>query len=403
LDSAAARSMAAAGLRVLAVARLAADSAKSLEVASADCGLQFIGLVGMVDPPRPKAIAAVRTCHKAGITVKMITGDHAVTALSIARQLGIAKAGESALTGRELAMLDNEGLRGVVRTVNVFARVDPTQKLRLVQALQANGEVVAMTGDGVNDAPALKQADIGIAMGLAGTEVAKDAAAMVLTDDDFAAIEAAVEEGRGVYDNLVKFITWTLPTNFGEGLVIVAAILAGATLPITPLQILWINMTTAVFLGLMLAFEPIEHNVMHRPPRRPGTPILDSALMWRIVLVSVLLLAGSFGLFLHELAAGQSLAEARTVAVNVFVVVEAMYLFNCRSLTLSALRLGIFSNPAIWYGVLSMALLQAALTYLPLMNRLFSTAPIDWQQWLEIFAVGLVAYLVVGVEKRLRQ
>jgi cation-transporting ATPase F len=400
---AAARSMAAAGLRVLAVARLAADSAKSLEVASADCGLQFIGLVGMVDPPRPKAIAAVRTCHKAGITVKMITGDHAVTALSIARQLGIAKAGESALTGRELAMLDNEGLRGVVRTVNVFARVDPTQKLRLVQALQANGEVVAMTGDGVNDAPALKQADIGIAMGLAGTEVAKDAAAMVLTDDDFAAIEAAVEEGRGVYDNLVKFITWTLPTNFGEGLVIVAAILAGATLPITPLQILWINMTTAVFLGLMLAFEPIEHNVMHRPPRRPGTPILDSALMWRIVLVSVLLLAGSFGLFLHELAAGQSLAEARTVAVNVFVVVEAMYLFNCRSLTLSALRLGIFSNPAIWYGVLSMALLQAALTYLPLMNRLFSTAPIDWQQWLEIFAVGLVAYLVVGVEKRLRQ
>ncbi len=400
---AAARSMAAAGLRVLAVARLAAGSTKSLEVASADSGLQFIGLVGMVDPPRPKAIAAVRTCHKAGITVKMITGDHAVTALSIARQLGIAKAGESALTGRELAMLDNEGLRGVVRTVNVFARVDPTQKLRLVQALQANGEVVAMTGDGVNDAPALKQADIGIAMGLAGTEVAKDAAAMVLTDDDFAAIEAAVEEGRGVYDNLVKFITWTLPTNFGEGLVIVAAILAGATLPITPLQILWINMTTAVFLGLMLAFEPIEHNVMHRPPRRPGTPILDSALMWRIVLVSVLLLAGSFGLFLHELAAGQSLPEARTVAVNVFVVVEAMYLFNCRSLTLSALRVGIFSNPAIWYGVLSMALLQAALTYLPLMNRLFATAPIGWQQWLEIFAVGLVAYLVVGVEKRLRQ
>jgi cation-transporting ATPase F len=241
-----ARSMAAEGLRVLAVARLtAAGSTMSLDVTSADAGLQFVGLVGMVDPPRPKAIAAVRTCHGAGIRVKMITGDHAITALSIARQVGIAKAGEAVLTGRELAVLDDEGLRGVVRKVNVFARVEPAQKLRLVRALQANGDVVAMTGDGVNDAPALKQADIGIAMGLAGTEVAKDAADMVLTDDDFAAIEAAVEEGRGVYDNLVKFITWTLPTNFGEGLVIVAAILAGATLPITPLQILWINMTTA--------------------------------------------------------------------------------------------------------------------------------------------------------------
>jgi cation-transporting ATPase F len=374
----------------------------SLDVTSADAGLQFVGLVGMVDPPRPKAIAAVRTCHGAGIRVKMITGDHAITALSIARQVGIAKAGEAVLTGRELAVLDDEGLRGVVRKVNVFARVEPAQKLRLVRALQANGDVVAMTGDGVNDAPALKQADIGIAMGLAGTEVAKDAADMVLTDDDFAAIEAAVEEGRGVYDNLVKFITWTLPTNFGEGLVIVAAILAGATLPITPLQILWINMTTAVFLGLMLAFEPIEHGVMRRSPRPPGTPILDAALVWRIVLVSVLLLAGSFGLFLRELAQGQSLAEARTVALNVFVVVQAMYLFNCRSLTLSALRIGLFANPAIWYGVLIMALLQALLTYLPLMNRLFGTAPIGGSEWLEIFAVSVLAYLVVGIEKRLR-
>jgi cation-transporting ATPase F len=287
-----ARSMAAEGLRVLAVARLIAGSTMSLDVTSADAGLQFIGLVGMVDPPRPKAIAAVRTCHGAGIRVKMITGDHAITALSIARQVGIAKAGETCSPVANWRRSTTRGCAGVVRKVNVFARVEPAQKLRLVRALQANGEVVAMTGDGVNDAPALKQADIGIAMGLAGTEVAKDAADMVLTDDDFAAIEAAVEEGRGVYDNLVKFITWTLPTNFGEGLVIVAAILAGATLPITPLQILWINMTTAVFLGLMLAFEPIEHGVMRRSPRPPGTPILDAALVWRIVLVSVLLLAG---------------------------------------------------------------------------------------------------------------
>ena len=396
-----ARSMAAEGLRVLAVARRAVGSASTIELAATDTGLQFLGLVGMVDPPRPKAISAVRTCHAAGIAVKMITGDHAVTALSIARQLGIAKAGETAISGRELAALDDAALCRLVRTVNVFARVEPAQKLRLVQALQANGEVVAMTGDGVNDAPALKRADIGIAMGLTGTEVAKDAAEMVLTDDDFAAIEAAVEEGRGVYDNLVKFITWTLPTNFGEGLVIVAAILAGATLPITPLQILWINMTTAVFLGLMLAFEPIEPNVMRRPPRPPATPILDAALIWRIVLVSLLLLAGSFGLFLRELAAGESLAEARTVAVNVFVVVEGMYLFNCRSLTLSTRRAGLFSNPAIWYGLLTMAVLQAALTYLPLMNRLFATAPIGGHQWLEIFAVGVLAYVVVGIDKGL--
>ncbi len=398
----AARSMAAEGLRVLALARHAAGSATTLDAASAATGLQFIGLVGMVDPPRPQAIIAVRTCHSAGIAVKMITGDHAVTAQAIARQLGIVKAGEAVLSGRELAALNDDDLRARVRTVNVFARVDPEQKLRLVRALQANGEVVAMTGDGVNDAPALKQADIGIAMGLGGTEVAKDAADMVLTDDDFAAIEAAVEEGRGVYDNLVKFITWTLPTNFGEGLVIVAAILAGATLPITPLQILWINMTTAVFLGLMLAFEPIEHAVMDRPPRAPGTPILNAALIWRIVLVSMLLLTGSFGLFQLELTRGHALAEARTVALNVFVVVEALYLFNCRSLTLSALRVGLFSNPAIWYGVLIMVLLQGLLTYVPLMNRLFATAPIGWQEWLEIFAVGVLAYLVVGIDKRLR-
>ena len=398
----AARNMAAQGLRVLAVARLFGAEATTLDAASAAGGLQFVGLFGMIDPPRAKAISAVRACHAAGIAVKMITGDHAVTALSIARHLGIAQAGDSALTGRELAALDDDALRTVVRSTAVFARVEPEQKLRLVRALQANGEIVAMTGDGVNDAPALKQADIGIAMGQAGTEVAKDAADMVLTDDDFASIEAAIEEGRGVFDNLVKFITWTLPTNFGEGLVIVAAVLAGATLPITPLQILWINMTTAVFLGLMLAFEPIEHSVMHRPPRPPGQPILDPALVWRIVLVSVLLLAGSFGLFLRELEQGNSLAEARTVAVNVFVVVEAMYLFNCRSLTRSAWRIGVFSNPAIWYGVLVMALLQGLLTYLPLMNRLFATAPIGVNEWLEIAAVGIVAFVVVGLEKRWR-
>jgi len=399
----AAGEMAAEGLRVLAVARRVGVAGDRIEDGQIKGGLQFIGLVGMMDPPRPKAIAAVKTCHAAGIAVKMITGDHAATALAIAGRIGIAKPGEkdgnAVLTGRDLAALDDAALRRAAQTVNVFARVEPEQKLRLVRALQAAGAVVAMTGDGVNDAPALKQADIGIAMGLAGTEVAKEAADMVLTDDDFAAIEAAVEEGRGVYDNLVKFITWTLPTNFGEGLVIVAAIVAGVTLPITPLQILWINMTTAVFLGLMLAFEPIERGIMQRPPRPPERPILQASLVWRIALLGVLLLAGSFGLFLLELAHGDTLAEARTVAVNVFVVVEAFYLFNCRSLERSALSVGLFSNPAIWYGVATMALLQLLLTYAPLLNRLFATAPIGVAEWAEIFAVGTASALLVGSEK----
>jgi magnesium-transporting ATPase (P-type) len=328
----------------------------------------------------------------------MITGDHAVTALAIARQIGLNA--ERSLTGRELAGLDDTALAEAAHAVDVFARVEPEQKLRLVRALQTRGEVVAMTGDGVNDAPALKQADIGIAMGLAGTEVAKEAAAMVLTDDNFASIEAAVEEGRAVWDNLVKFITWTLPTNFGEGLVIVAAILFGATLPITPLQILWINMTTAVLLGLPLAFEPIERGIMHRPPRRLAMPVLDAALIRRIVLVSLLLLAGAFGLFLLELQQGHTLAEARTVAVNVFVFGQMAYLFNCRSLSGGFWRQGVFSNGWLWAGVATMAGLQLLLTYWPPLAAAFQTAPIGWTEWLEIGAVAWTISLIVGLEKR---
>ncbi len=395
-----AEALAAHGYRVLAFARRVGGD--ELSHAALATGLVFIGLVGMIDPPRPRAIGAVKACHAAGVRVKMITGDHAVTAEAIARQLGIAGEGARVLTGRELAALDDAALAKAAHEVDVFARVEPEQKLRLVQALQRNGEVVAMTGDGVNDAPALKSADIGVAMGLAGTDVARESAAMVLTDDNFASIEAAVEEGRGVYDNLVKFITWTLPTNFGEGLVIVAAILAGATLPITPLQILWINMTTAVLLGLMLAFEPVEKGLMHRPPRPPQAPILDRLLIGRIVLVSVLLLLGAYGLFLNELRQGHTLAEARTVAVNVFVVVETCYLFNCRSLTRSFVAVGLFSNPWVWVGSGLMLGLQLLMTYLPTMNRVFGTAPIGVAEWVAIAACGLLAAMVVGVEKRWR-
>ncbi len=402
LIAAAAAGMAARGLRILALARR--NDGDQLTEQALDSDLVFLGLAAMMDPPRKQAIAAVRTCHAAGIVVKMITGDHAETARSIAAQIGIVKDGNSAevLSGRDLARLDDQALQAAAQRVNVFARVEPEQKLRLVRALQAQGEVVAMTGDGVNDAPALKQADIGIAMGLGGTDVAKEAAAMVLTDDNFATIEAAVEEGRGIYDNLVKFITWTLPTNFGEGLVILAAIVAGVTLPITPLQILWINMTTAVLLGLPLAFEPAERGIMHRPPRPPGSPVLDGVLIGRIVLVGSLMLAGSFGMFLLAGERGQSMAEARTIAMNVFVAIEIVYLFNCRSLRLPVTAINAFSNPWVWAGAGLQLTLQMAITYWAPLNAAFATAPIDARAWGEIAAIALVAMGIIELEKRWR-
>ncbi|MDR4470963.1 MAG: HAD-IC family P-type ATPase [Nitrospira sp.] len=361
-----------------------------------------------MDPPRPEAIAAVRACQSAGIAVKMITGDHALTARAIAAQIGMDgrkhhENGELvAMTGQELAAVTEERLPGTADRTAVFARVSPEQKLRLVEALQARAHVVAMTGDGVNDAPALKQANIGVAMGRGGTEVAKEAADMVLTDDNFASIEAAVEEGRCVFDNLTKFIVWTLPTNMGEGLVLLTAIALGTVLPILPVQILWINMTTAVALGLMLAFEPKEPGIMARPPRDPGQPILTGVLVERIILVSLLMLAGAYGVFLWELERTTSVVAARTAAVNVFVMVELFYLFNCRSLERTMFHVGLFSNPWIWRGIAVMTGLQLLLTYSPSMNRLFHTAPIDGPAWGLILAVAVTVYVVVEVETWLR-
>jgi magnesium-transporting ATPase (P-type) len=299
--------------------------------------------------------------------------------------------------------MSDEELLKQLPEIGVVARVAPEDKIRLVDLLQRSQNIVAMTGDGVNDAPALKSADIGIAMGMGGTEVAKEAAAMVLTDDNFATIEAAVEEGRGIFDNIVKFITWTLPTNIGEGLVILAAIVAGVTLPITPLQILWINMTTAVLLGLPLAFEPVEGNVMRRPPRPPSAPILDRVLVERIILVGMLMLAGSFGLFLLALERGASLAEARSIAVNVFVMIETVYLFNCRSLTRPLWAVAPFSNPWVWAGAGATLLLQAMFTYLPIFQQIFGTAAISLAAWGEIALVALVAMGVMEAEKALRR
>ncbi len=394
--------MAARGLRVLAFARRhpGANHAR-IEHAHVAGGLTFLGLQGMIDPPRLEVIAAVRRCRQAGIAVKMITGDHAVTARAIARKIGLEE-NLTTLSGRDLEGISDEDLPAVAERTSVFARVAPEQKLRLVRALQSRGHIVAMTGDGVNDAPALKQADIGVAMGLSGTDVAKGAAAMVLTDDNFASIEAAVEEGRGVFDNLTKFIVWILPTNLGEAAMLITAILLGLPLPALPLQLLWVNLTDTL-LGLPLAFEPKEKGLMHRPPRNPRQPLLTHSLIMRTGLVTLIILIGGLGLFLWELRTENAgLAVARTVVVNLFVVVEAFYLFNCRSLNRSFFSVGLFGNRLALLGVLVMLAAQLCFTYAPVMNALFHTAPISVESWLRIAAVAIVAFAAVEFEKWMR-
>ncbi len=406
---AAADRLAASGLRVLACARKAMPP-EAARIGHDDLkeGLEFLGLCGMIDPPRPEAREAVRQCREAGIRVKMITGDHAGTAAAIARELGLVGTEISAperevLTGKQLAALSGAELEEAAEESAVFARVTPEQKLRLVEALQRRRHVVAMTGDGVNDAPALKKADIGIAMGINGTEVSKEAADMILTDDNFATIEAAVEEGRGVFDNLTKFITWTLPTNGGESLALMLAIFLGLDLPVLPLQILWINMTTAVLLGLTLAFEPKEPGIMHRPPRQADEPILGPVLLWRILTVSLLLTAGAFGLFKYTMLRGGDVELARTLAVNLIVFGETAYLFNCRSLTRSIRELGWFSNPWFWGGVGIMSALQLVYTYVPVFQRTFGSRPLGASDWLLVVGCSLAVSLAVGAEKALRR
>jgi cation-transporting ATPase F len=399
--------LAAAGLRVLATAALTVDADHRLAEVDLPETLVFTGLQAMLDPPRASAVHAVTSCRTAGIRVVMITGDHAATATAIAVQVGIlrARSDGDVLTGADLTALTASSptaFDGAVGRAAVFARVSPEQKLRLVQSLQDAGAVVAMTGDGVNDAPALRQADIGVAMGRGGTEVAKEAADVVLADDDFGTVEAAVEEGRGVFDNISKFIVWTLPTNAAEGLVILVAIVLGTALPILPTQILWINMTTAVLLGLTLAFEPHGADTMTRPPRRPGTPLLTASLVSRVLLVSAVLVAGTWYLFQQQVDAGATLPEARTAAMDLFVAVQVLYLFSCRSLVGPSWRVGLLTNRWLVGGVLLQVVAQLAITYLPAMNDLFQTAPVDAGTWLRIAVLATVAWAVVAVDEHVR-
>jgi len=399
-----AEAMAAKGLRVLAFAKKEV-SASAPSLAHADLeAMTFLGIQGMIDPPRKEAIIAVQSCYAAGMRVKMITGDHVLTAAAIAKQLGLKRSSGAeelvAFSGKQIEGMNDAEFVEAADKASVFARVTPEQKLRLVKALQSLGNVVAMTGDGVNDAPALKQANIGIAMGITGTEVAKEAADMVLTDDNFASIEAAVEEGRCVFENLKKFIVWSLPTNLGEGLSILLAIFLGAALPILPVQILWVNMTTAIFLGMMLAFEPKERDIMTRSPQDPKLPIMTRDVVIRTFYVGLLLVAGVFGLFELELSRGASLAEARSVATTMLVMGELFYLFNCRSLTKSSFAIGFFSNLWVLWGIGLMILVQVLFVHAPVMNKLFHSAPMSIDAWLRILGASILIAMIVGLEKK---
>ncbi|HET6469257.1 MAG TPA: HAD-IC family P-type ATPase [Geminicoccaceae bacterium] len=393
-------SMTGAAERVIAIAcrrqpgsrdRLAAD-----DVAG---GYTLLGLFGLADPPREDAITAVALCREAGITVKMITGDHPAPARASAERVGLART-ERVLTGSELDRLPDAELSAAATDSDVFARTTPEHKIRLVTALQARGEVVAMTGDGVNDAPALKRADIGIAMGIKGTEAAKEAAQMVLADDNFASIERAVEEGRTVYDNLKKAILVILPTNAGQALLVLVAVLLGLALPVTPVQILWVNMVTAVTLGLALAFEPGEPDLMRRPPRPPGEPILSGFLVWRLAFIGTLMVVGGFGLFLFEQARGMSIEAARTAVVNGVVASQAAYLLACRRILAPGLEPGLWRrSPAVLVAIGIVLLLQVGWTWLPPMQALFQSRPLDLPAALLVLGLAALTLAAVELEK----
>ena len=406
------------GMRVLAVASRPFDGATDdLTEAEVAGGCTFLGLIGMIDPPRTEAVKAIAACHRAGIVVKMITGDHRTTALAIGRDLNLAGEG-GAVTGVELATMDDERLVATTRTTNIFARVAPEHKLRLVKALQGENHVVAMTGDGVNDAPSLKQSNIGVAMGITGTAVSQESADIVLADDNFASISAAVEEGRRVYDNLIKSLAFLLPTNLGLALILIYGIMffpfdpvsKVLLLPMLPTQLLWINLVAAVALALPLAFEVKEPDIMDRPPRQPDAPLFNTFVVFRVVLVSILMTAGTIVLF--TMAYNQALADgvrealalsrAQTIAVTFVIFFQVFYMIHCRSLKDSLSKIGFFSNPTVFWGIAVILGLQALFIYLPIMQRIFRTTPLGLEDLAVTALAGLAIVPVISIEKWVR-
>ncbi|MBE0661832.1 MAG: cation-transporting P-type ATPase [Bacteroidales bacterium] len=391
--------VAAKGQRLLAAAFNVTDkNRKELEKDDLESNKVFLGLIGIIDPPREEAIEAIKECKAAGVEVKMITGDHAITAKAIGKEIGIGD-GDKVITGKELEEKSDDQLREVVKEYDVYARTSPEHKLRLVTALQENGKLVAMTGDGVNDAPALKKANIGIAMGIKGTEVTKDASEMVLADDNFASIVNAIEEGRTVYDNIRKALLFILPTNGAEALVLMSAIVLGIIMPITPAQILWVNMVTAITLALALSFEPMEDKVMERHPRKSDEPILGKLFIWRISFVSILI--GGLTLVVFNLMRNSGLDDvaARTIAVNTLVAGQLFYLFNCRSIKSPSLGKDFFNNRYAFIATGALILLQMLFVYAPFMNTFFNTSPIGAAYWLYPLGAGLAVFVLVEIEK----
>ena len=387
------------GQRILGLAFNSTDKNRT-EIEKDDLEKQkkFLGIVGIIDPPRDEVVEAIKECKSAGVEVKMITGDHAITAKAIGKELGIGD-GEKSLTGKELEEMSDKKMRKVVGEYDIYARTSPEHKLRLVTALQKNGFLCAMTGDGVNDAPALKKANIGIAMGIKGTEVSKDASEMVLADDNFATIVNAIEEGRTVYDNIRKALLFILPTNGAEALVLMTAIILGVIMPITPVQVLWVNMITAVTLALALSFEPMESNVMEREPRGAGEPILGKLFIWRITFVSILIGGLTFGVFSFLRNNGLDDAAARTIAVNTLVAGQLFYLFNCRKIGQPALGKGFFNNQYAFLAAGALIILQMGFVYLPFMNTFFGTQSIAASYWLYPLAAGVLVFVLVELEK----
>ncbi len=400
------------GLRVLAAARRDATDESALTGDDVGTELELLGLFGIVDPPRPEAVEAIADCHRAGIRVKMITGDHAGTALAIARELGIVgghvagvadeeRDDVDVLTGAELEAMSNEQLRRRVRGVDVFARTSPEHKIRIVRALQSHREVVAMTGDGVNDAPALTRADIGIAMGIKGTEATKEAADIVLADDNFATIERAVEEGRRIYDNIRKSVAFLLPTNGAQSLVILVAVLLGLALPLTPVQILWVNLITAVTLSLALAGEPAEPDIMSRPPRAPDAHVVSPRSLALILVASVVIGASTLAVFVLEKEQfGVTDERAQTSAVAMLALGQLAYLLNCRFLGTTSLTWRVLvGNRLVWLSAGALLVLQLVFTYAPFMHDWFGSAPIAPRDWGITVVGAVIVFLLVEAAK----